>query len=301
MRKVTEFVILAFTFSWAVAGAYSAVGGGVDEPAFAGVAVVYMFGPFIAASVVQVRRGERVAHAVGARLRLSRWLVVAWLTPAVVAVLAVVFALAHPDGSLATSAATVVESYAPSLSGERAAAMTRQLEAMPLSFIIGSILVTGLVAGATVNAVAAFGEEAGWRGLMLYELSDETFWRASAIVGLTWGVWHAPLVAQGYNYPSNPAVGVFAMVAFTLLATPPLNYVRLKAGTVIAPSVFHGTVNATAGVSVIAVTGVSRLVTGAGIAAMAGFAVVNVSMVVYDRRTGEGVTSSRLSESLEDV
>jgi hypothetical protein len=299
MRKVAEFVVLTFVFSWTVAAAYRAVGGGVEDPTFAGVAVVYMFGPLVAASVVQIRRGERVAPAIGARVVLSRWLVVAWLTPAVVAVLAVVFALAHPDGSLVTSAATVVESYGPSLSAERAAALTSSLEGVPLSFVIGSVLVTGLIAGATVNAAAAFGEEAGWRGLMLYELRDETFWRASALVGLTWGVWHAPLVVQGYNYPSNPVVGIFAMIAFTVLATPPLNYVRLKADTVIAPSVFHGTVNATASVSVIAVGGVSRLVTGAGIAAMAAFAVVNVAMVVYDRRADDGVTSSKLRESLD--
>ena len=299
MRKVAEFVVLTFVFSWTVAATYRAVGGGVEDPTFAGVAVVYMFGPLVAASVVQIRRGKRVAPAIGARVVLSRWLVVAWLTPAVVAVLAVVFALVHPDGSLVTSAATVVESYGPSLSAERAAALTSSLEGVPLSFVIGSVLVTGLIAGATVNAAAAFGEEAGWRGLMLYELRDETFWRASALVGLTWGVWHAPLVVQGYNYPSNPVVGIFAMIAFTVLATPPLNYVRLKADTVIAPSVFHGTVNATASVSVIAVAGVSRLVTGAGIAAMAAFAVVNVAMVVYDRRADDGVTSSKLRESLD--
>ncbi|MGK2229952.1 MAG: hypothetical protein ACI9QA_000100 [Methanobacteriota archaeon] len=299
MKKLSEYVVLAFVFSWTVAAVYRFLGGRVDDPAFVAVAVVYMFGPLVSVSVVQIRRGERVAPAVGARISLSPWLVVAWLTPAVVALLAVVFAVAHPDGGLVTSAATVVESYGPSFSAERAASMKRRLRGVPLSFVVGSILVTGLIAGATVNAVAAFGEEAGWRGLMLYELSDESFWHASALIGLTWGVWHIPLVVQGYNYPSAPVVGIFAMVAFTLLATPPLNYVRLKAGTIVAPSIFHGTVNATASVSVVAVGGVSRLVTGAGVAAMAGLATVNVVMVVYDRRKGEGVTSSRLSESLD--
>jgi membrane protease YdiL (CAAX protease family) len=298
MSRLAEFVALTFVFSWTVAGAYRFVGGGVNDVAFAGVAVVYMFGPLVAASVVQVRRGERVADRIGARLVVNRWLVVAWLTPAAVAVLAVGFALAHPNGSLATSAATVVESYGPSLSADRAASLTRSLESVPLSFIVGSVVVTGLLAGATVNALAAFGEEAGWRGLMLYELRDETFWRASAVVGLVWGVWHAPLVVQGYNYPSNPIVGVFAMIGFTTLATPALNYVRLKARTVIAPSVFHGTVNATAGASVIAVAGVSRLVTGAGIATMAAFAVVNVAIVAYDRWSGDGITSSEVGDSL---
>jgi len=301
MRKVAEFVGLAFAFSWTVALGYRAVGGGVTDASFAAVAVVYMFGPFFAAVAVQARHGEDVLGPLGVRFVANRWLVVAWLTPGAVALLAVAFAVGHPDGALATNAATVVESYGPSVSANRAASLTESLSGVPLSYVVGSILVTGLVAGATVNAVAAFGEEAGWRGLMLHELRDEKFWRASAVVGVVWGVWHAPLVAQGYNYPSNPAVGVVAMVVFTLLATPLLNYVRLKSGTVVAPSVFHGTVNATATVSVVAVAGVSRLVTGAGVATMAALAVANAVMVAYDRRGGDGVTSSRVGDSLQET
>lgn len=298
MRKVTEFVALAFAFSWTVALGYRAVGGDVTDASFAAVAVVYMFGPFFAAVAVQARHGDGLLEPLGIRFVASRWLVVAWLTPAAVALLAVAFAVAHPDGALATNAATIVESYGPSVSPDRAASLTESLSGVPLSYIVGSVLVTGLVAGATVNAVAAFGEETGWRGLMLHELRDEKFWRVSAIVGLIWGVWHAPLVAQGYNYPSNPAVGVVAMIGFTLLATPLLNYVRLKAGTVVAPSVFHGTVNATASVSVIAVAGVSRLVTGAGIATMAALAVANAVMVAYDHWSGDGVTTSHVGDFL---
>ncbi len=298
MRRLTEFVVLAFGFSWAVAAAYRLAGGEVTDSGFIVVAVVYMFGPLVAAVVVQLRRDEPLAEPLGARLVASGWLVVAWLVPAFLALLAVFFALAHPDASLVEDAAGIIDAYEETLDAEQAAEARESLEGVSLGALLAVVLVTGLVAGATVNAIAAFGEEAGWRGLMLYELRDKGFWRVSAVTGVVWGLWHAPLVAQGYNYPAHPAVGVAAMVAFTVLASPLLTYVRLKAQTVVAPSVFHGTVNATATISAIAVTGVSGMVVGAGVAAMAAFAVANVVMVTYDRWTGDNVTSSKVEERL---
>lgn len=220
----------------------------------------------------------------------------AWLVPAFLSLLAVFFALAHPDASLVEDAAGIIDAYEGALNAEQAEEARESLEGVSLGAVLAGVLVTGLVAGATVNAIAAFGEEAGWRGLMLYELRDKGFWRVSAVTGVVWGLWHAPLVAQGYNYPAHPAVGVAAMVVFTVLASPLLTYVRLKARTVIALSVFHGTVNATASISVIAVTGVSGMVVGAGVAAMAAFAAANV--VMYDRWTGDNVTSSKVENRL---
>jgi hypothetical protein len=37
----------------------------------------------------------------------------------------------------------------------------------------------GLIAGATINAVAGFGEELGWRGFLYRELSFLGFWKSS--------------------------------------------------------------------------------------------------------------------------
>ena len=31
------------------------------------------------------------------------------------------------------------------------------------------------------------------------------------IFGLIWGIWHAPFIFQGHNYPQYPVAGVFMM------------------------------------------------------------------------------------------
>ncbi|MEA5389248.1 hypothetical protein VB779_21050 [Haloarculaceae archaeon H-GB11] len=49
----------------------------------------------------------------------------------------------------------------------------------PVVFLVGQ----GLVAGLTINAVVALGEELGWRGLFLRELSPLGFWRLSVLTG----------------------------------------------------------------------------------------------------------------------
>lgn len=134
-----------------------------------------------------------------------------------------------------------------------------------------------LLAGATVNTFAAFGEEAGWRGLLQHELAPVGFWPSSLLIGLVWGVWHAPIILAGYNYPQHPRAGVGMMVVFTLLLAPILSYVRWRAGSVLAPSVLHGVLNATTGLAVLPVRGGDDLTTG--VTGFPGFVVLVVADV----------------------
>jgi len=68
-------------------------------------------------------------------------------------------------------------------------------------------LLHGLFAGDTLNALFGFGEEAGWRGYLLHEWKHMQFWKASLFIGLIWGIWHAPLILLGYNYPQHSPTG----------------------------------------------------------------------------------------------
>ena len=96
-----------------------------------------------------------------------------------------------------------------------------------------------LGAGATINAVAAFGEELGWRGLLAHELREMGFWSASFLTGLIWGVWHLPLIIHGYNYAGHPVVGPIMMTLMTVLIFPLIGYIRFRARSVFAAAVFH--------------------------------------------------------------
>ena len=119
----------------------------------------------------------------------------------------------------------------------------------------------GLVAGVSINAVAGFGEELGWRGFLQKELAFLGFWRSSLLIGVVWGLWHAPLILQGHNYPQHRIAGVFMMTILCVLLAPIFGYVRIKAHSVIAAAIIHGTFNATYGLAITLVRGGSDLTT----------------------------------------
>ncbi|MFC6875453.1 CPBP family intramembrane glutamic endopeptidase [Halobellus marinus] len=117
------------------------------------------------------------------------------------------------------------------------------------SGVLGVVATFGLVLGlgATVNAVFAFGEEFGWRGYLLWELAPWGFWKASAAIGALWGVWHAPVIVAGYNYPSFPVIGVVAMTIACLSFSPVYTYLVIRSESVVAAALLHGVFNGSAG------------------------------------------------------
>lgn len=60
------------------------------------------------------------------------------------------------------------------------------------------------MSGATVNLPFMLGEELGWRGFQFEETKLLGFWRSSLLIGVLWGLWHAPVIMMGYNYSGEP-------------------------------------------------------------------------------------------------
>ena len=108
------------------------------------------------------------------------------------------------------------------------------------------VLAGGTMAGLTINGVAGFGEELGWRGFLQNEWQALGFWRSSWLIGAVWGLWHAPFILHGYNYPGHPVAGVFLMTLWTVLFAPLIGFVRLRSGSVFAAAIMHGAINGTA-------------------------------------------------------
>jgi membrane protease YdiL (CAAX protease family) len=107
----------------------------------------------------------------------------------------------------------------------------------------GSILILvgvgAVVVDPFVGIVVAFGEEYGWRGFMQGELVALGRVRGVLAVGVVWGLWHAPLIAMGHNYPGRPVAGIPLMVAFTTLLAFVLGYAVLKTGSVWLAAFLH--------------------------------------------------------------
>lgn len=293
-RKALVFVILTFACSWLLAGGYYALGGRLNQPAALAVMLVYMFMPMTAAIIVQkVIYKQPLRGPLGISFRPNRWFLVAWLLPAIAALATIVASVLLPGVEYSADMAGFFEKYASALTPEQLAAMKAQMAALPIHPLWLGV-VQGLIAGITINAVAAFGEELGWRGLLQRELGHLGFWKSSGLIGLIWGIWHAPIIIQGYNYPQHPLAGVAMMTVFTLLLSPIFGYMRLKSKSVIGAAIAHGTLNGTAGVPLMVLIGGNDLTVGiTGLAGFVVLAAINLAVFVFQRRQGHGAGTAK--------
>jgi membrane protease YdiL (CAAX protease family) len=284
IKKTTIFIALAFSFSWLLAAGFYAAGGRLGTPAASLVLVLYMFMPMTAAIVVQkIIYREALKGPLGISFRPNRWFLVAWLLPTLIALATMGVSLLLPGVEYSPGMERLFEMLGASRTPAQVAVIREQLAALPIH-PFWLVLVWGLISGATIDAVLAFGEELGWRGLLQRELGFLGFWRSSALIGLIWGIWHAPIIIQGYNYPEHPQAGVLLMVVFTLLFSPIFSYVRLKAKSVIATAVMHGSLNYAAFLAVMMIKGGNDLLVGVtGLAGFVVLAVVNVCIFILER------------------
>lgn len=299
VRKALIFVALTLFASWLLAAVFYTAGGRLNTlPAFVMLST-YMFMPVAMAVIVQkVIYREPLKEPLGISFRPNRWFLVAWLLPPVVAIATIGASLLFPGIQYSPDMAGFLERFAASLTPEQLEQAQRQLAALPIHLFWVALL-QGVLMGITINAVFGFGEELGWRGLLQLEFAPLGFWKSSALIGLIWGVWHAPIIIQGYNYPQHPVAGVFMMTAWTILLSPIFSYVRLKARSVIAAAIIHGSLNATAGLSLMVIEGGNDLTVG--LTGLAGFIVlvaVNVAILIFDRFvTKEPITTREQAAS----
>ena len=161
--------------------------------------VFYVAGPAVAAVTCALLfdKGRRM-EALGFRQPFNIWLFWAWLAPTLMVA-----------GTLAITLA---------LSG-------RGYEAVGGTSIVIALLLTPLV-----NTPLLLGEELGWRGWLWDRWRGLGFWRNVVATGVVWGLWHAPIVALGHNYPGQPVSGPLLMVLVTLLLAPTFHLVRERGG-----------------------------------------------------------------------
>lgn len=257
--------------------------------------IARMWSVALAAIVSITLFGERVSTHLRSYLHLSRKaLVVYLLSPLVVyATLGIYAALAYPLGLFDFGA--FVDSLAALLEGAlktsieagivseeeiRAAAALLACLAIPLAY----------VAGVTINALVALGEEIGWRGYLYAALGGRPTLRNTALIGLLWGLWHAPAtLLLGYNYYVNriPGVAVFTLIA---VASTYLHLVVTSIAESVLPAAsLHGTVNALWGLTILA----SRLpqeqrelLTGLGALGLAAWVLADVVLHAALRKRG---------------
>jgi len=200
-KKILLFLGLTFAADWLMAGLFYLFGGRLNTTPAVVMAIAYMLVPMIMAVVVQ----KYVYHQplkgpLGISFRLNPWWLAAWLIPPIIAFGAFGVSLLFRSVSYSPEMAGIYEHFARVFTPEQIQEIRRKQELLPFH-PIWFALIQGLVIGPTLNALAGFGEELGWRGFLQKELAPIGFWTSSALIGFIWGVCHLLLILMRHNYP----------------------------------------------------------------------------------------------------
>lgn len=284
-NAILWYLIIVISISYLLAGIYRIIFPDKDKISYTIMAVIYMYMPFLSALIVDkwiVKRNNLKSWALN--FRPNWWYLAAW--PGVIALAYLVLGgnLLWPGISFSPTMDGFWHRMAQQMTPDQIEIQKAKLDALPLPYGY-FVVVQVLLAGLTINALAAFGEETGWRGFMVREYKNLKFWNAALRIGIIWGIWHAPLILMGHNYPDHNFIGVGMMVVWCILLSPLFLFIRLKAHSTIATCIMHGTLNASAGIPILYIAGGNDLTTGfTGFAGFIVLAVVIGIMTLYDRK-----------------
>ncbi|MEE2036901.1 CPBP family intramembrane metalloprotease [Nocardiopsis sp. CT-R113] len=245
LRSVGVFTALAFALAWLLALPLW-FGDGLASSWFTLMATATMMTPAIAALVVVffVERPKQKAWTLGLwPLRPVRRLLGYGALGIIVPIALVLVAL--PVGALLGVYPADFANFSAfqQVIDEQAGAAGAADIPIPIGALIAVQLAT-LPLAAFINLVPALGEELGWRGWLLPKLMPLGTLPALLISGVIWGLWHAPLILLGYNYPDAPGwLGLTAMVGMCILVGTVFGWLRLRSGSVWPAALAHAAFN----------------------------------------------------------
>ena len=243
-KRFWIFLLVAFGGGWLLQALGMLLGG----TAYQAVVAVAMFMPLLGVlishgSLKETRTGLRWMPEIRGH---GRWYLLAWLGPAVLTIAcAALFYLLVParfDGN--------VPGVAAQLDAAQAAGQDIPLTAQALAAVT---FVQAVTYAPFLNMILAVGEEAGWRGYMTPYLTKRCGRTGGLVLaGCLWAVWHWPLILcagyeYGTGYPGAPFTGMLLMCVGCTALGVLLSFLYEKAGSIWAPALAHGAVNAAAG------------------------------------------------------
>jgi hypothetical protein len=249
-RTILLFVVLAYGLAWIIWLALWLSGVGLNSPWSQLASTVAMWMPalavFILGKITNQPSGIKSKLVVNLKRNWRFYLLAIWL-PAVISFLgAGLYFLVFPSNfSLG------LESIQAILQEKGVSQSTIPLSSLALIQILASLTYAPFL-----NSFFALGEEIGWRGYLYPALRERfSIVQTHVLLGLIWSLWHLPINLQGYNYGLSyfayPVLGVVAMFLFCFSLGILLSWLLAKTGSIWASTLFHGAINATAGLGLL--------------------------------------------------
>lgn len=242
---VGMFVLMAYGAAWALLWPAIQVNADLSDPAEnpgAYIATVaMMFTPGLAALLVTVtlerRRGKAILVALGLTRFFTRqgWhFALAGIAGAAVLIsgnwgLGMLFGWVQLDPEHSVAKELIVR-------------VTGEQPPMPMA-LLALLQLLNLPIGIAITAIAATGEEVGWRGWLLPKLLPLGTGWALSVSGAIWGLWHAPAILLGLNYEQRNPLGIIMMMIGCVGAGVLIGWLRLASGSLLPCVLAHAALN----------------------------------------------------------
>ena len=249
-RTILLFVVLAYALAWIIWLALWLSGVGLNSPWSQLASIVAMWMPalavFLLGKITNQSSGIKSKLVVNLKRNWRFYLLAIWL-PAVISFLgAGLYFIVFPSNF--------------SLGFESIQAILQEKGVLQspisLSYLVLIQILASLTYAPFLNSLFALGEEIGWRGYLYPALRGRfSLVKTHVLVGLIWSLWHLPINLQGYNYGltyfAYPVLGIVAMFLFCFSIGILLSWLMEKTGSIWASALFHGAINATAGLGLL--------------------------------------------------
>lgn len=267
-KRVWIFIAFAFGIAWFVALVLYLTGGLVATPyTLVLLAVGYMGAPAFAHILTRI-----VTHEGWHRLYLrphfkQGWLywLICWVSPVIFTFIGMaIFFVLFPqyfDASM-SAAQALTEKTAQSL------------PAMSPQVLVLSQILIAIFFAPILNAIPILGEEFGWRAYLQPKLMPIGGRKTMLLMGIIWGLWHAPLITMGHNYGTGyfgaPWLGILATLWIMFIMGTFLGWAALRGGSVWPAVIGHGAINGIAAIYVFFTQGSPNPLLGPSMAGIIG-------------------------------
>lgn len=279
MKRLVIFLGLAFVLTWIVEFILMANGGLANPYGYVVLAGI-MFIPALSVVITRLVTKEGFKNF-GLKPHFKghiRYYILAWFGPALLIVCGAVFYFllspSHFDPTMSNMF------YLYTAQGAEATQST-----LMASFL--AQVAVGLLIGPLLNIITTLGEEIGWRGYLLPKLMEKVSVRKAIVIsGGIWGLWHAPVIAMGYNYGFDylfsPWGGILAMIVFAFFAGSFFSFIAIRTKSVLAAAIAHGSLNGFASISVwVTIGNTSPFVGPLPVGIVGGFGLIVVGTVCF--------------------